>query len=266
MSVWRCQLSVACQLSLSGKSNKLLSSLMNLVIDCGNSRIKTGLFESNTLIEKISFSTKEELFNFFKTKDIQHLLVSSVTIPAEEILGEVNASGKKIKLTHQLPLPIKNLYATPETLGVDRLAAACGASAIFPNKNCLVIDIGTCINFEFIDDQQCYHGGAISPGISIRFEGMHKFTKRLPLVANNSKAPLIGNTTETCMQSGVMNGMTAEIKGIIEQYQKNYPDLGVILCGGDYPLFENQLKPYIFVAPDLVLSGLNRILLHNVRN
>jgi type III pantothenate kinase len=238
---------------------------MNLVIDCGNSRIKVGLFDSETLKEKFFFDRNDELFLFLKEKSIDNVLVSSVAISAEDILEKVDASGKKMKLTHHLPLPIKNLYATPQTLGVDRVAAACGAIDIFPNKNCLVIDIGTCINFEFIDDQKRYHGGAISPGINIRYEGMHKFTKRLPLVANNSKAPLIGNTTETCMQSGVMNGMLAEINGIIEQYQKKYPDLGVILCGGDYPLFENQLKPHIFVAPDLVLSGLNRILLHNVR-
>jgi type III pantothenate kinase len=239
---------------------------MNLVIDCGNTRIKAGLFDGETLSQKFSFDSRDELILFLKEKDIEHVLASTVTIPAQEILQKVNASGKKMQLTHNLPLPVNNLYATPETLGVDRLAAVCGAMDIFPNRNCLVIDIGTCINFEFIDNLKCYHGGAISPGINIRYEGMHKFTKRLPLVANNSKAPLIGNTTETCMQSGVMNGMLAEINGIIEQYQKKYPDLGVILCGGDYPLFENQLKPYIFVAPDLVLSGLNRILLHNVRN
>jgi type III pantothenate kinase len=238
---------------------------MNLVIDCGNTTVKAALFEDSTLIEKFYFKTPEELLNSLTTKIPIHVLISSVSQPAEEIVASVNASGKKISLTHTLPLPIKNLYATPQTLGVDRLAAACGALDIFPNQNCLVIDIGTCINYEFLDDQKCYHGGAISPGINIRYEGMHKFTRRLPLVANNSKAPLIGNTTESCMQSGVMNGMIAEIKGIIKSYKEKYPALGVILCGGDYPLFENQLKPHIFVAPDLVLSGLNRILLHNVR-
>jgi type III pantothenate kinase len=238
---------------------------MNLVIDSGNTRVKAALFEDSVLIEKFYFTTLSELLDSLKGKSIEHVLVSSVTQPAEEILVAVQASGKKIQLTHTLPIPIRNLYATPHTLGVDRLAAACGALAIFPNQNCLVIDIGTCINYEFLDAEACYHGGAISPGINIRYEGMHKFTKRLPLVANNSKAPLIGNTTESCMQSGVMNGMIAEINGIIEKYKEKYHALGVILCGGDYPLFENQLKPHIFVAPDLVLSGLNRILLHNVR-
>jgi type III pantothenate kinase len=238
---------------------------MNLVIDRGNSRIKAGLYNEKTLVNKFSFSTEAQLVSFLQDKDLNHILISSVAQPANELLAILNASGKKIELTHRSPVPIKNLYATPETLGVDRLAAACGALDIFPNRNCLVIDIGTCINYEFVDAQASYHGGAISPGIKIRYEGMHKFTGQLPLIANDSKAaPLIGDTTETCMRSGVINGMIAEINGIIGKYQEIYPGLGVILCGGDYPLFENQLKPHIFVAPDLVLIGLNRILLHNV--
>ncbi|HEY5825470.1 MAG TPA: type III pantothenate kinase, partial [Cyclobacteriaceae bacterium] len=158
-----------------------------------------------------------------------------------------------------------NGYATPTTLGVDRIAAVCGALEIYPNGNCLVVDTGTCINYEFIDAKGEYLGGAISPGIHMRLEAMHKFTARLPLVTNNPDAQLIGNSTATCMQSGVTNGVIAEIEGIITRYSHLYPDLGVILSGGDYSLFENKLKPSIFVAPELVLSGLNRILLHNVR-
>ena len=156
------------------------------------------------------------------------------------------------------------MYTTPATLGVDRIAAICGAIEIFPQQNCLVVDAGTCINYEFLDAALNYHGGAISPGIQMRFDALHKFTARLPLIKEFNKTELVGNSTESCMTSGVVNGVVAEVNGIIEKYAQKFPDLGVILCGGDAYFFENNLKQPIFAAPDLVLHGLNRILQHNV--
>ena len=244
---------------------KELSSAMNLVIDCGNTRIKAASFQEDLLKEKFLFNNITDLELFLSSHTFNNALVSSVSLPAEEIISQITAKGKKMKLDGRLPLPFKNGYATPNSLGVDRIAAVSGALEIFPNRNCLVIDAGTCVNYEFIDEKGQYLGGAISPGIHMRLEAMHKFTARLPLVANNQDSPLIGNSTETCMQSGVTNGVIAEIEGIISRYSDLYPGLGVILSGGDYSLFENKLKPSIFVAPELVLSGLNRILLHNVR-
>jgi type III pantothenate kinase len=238
---------------------------MNLVIDCGNTRIKAGIFDDTEQKKKILFTGQDDLESFLLNQQFENTLVSSVSVPAEEILKHINASGKKIKLDSDLPLPFKNLYATPKTLGVDRIAAVAGALSVFPEKDCLIIDAGTCINYEFIDQSNQYHGGAISPGVTMRYQAMHKFTSRLPLVSNNTEAAIVGNSTETCMQSGVMNGVIAEITGIIDRYLLKYPHLGVILCGGDYMLFENKLKPSIFVAPELVSIGLNRILLHNVR-
>ncbi len=127
-----------------------------------------------------------------------------------------------------------------------------------------MVDAGTCINYEFIDKNGHYLGGAISPGVTMRFEAMHKFTARLPLVHLNNNVLMIGNSTETCMQSGVLHGALAEVDGTIEKYIANYPGLVVILCGGDAAIFENRLKHRIFVAPDLILKGLNSILLYNV--
>jgi type III pantothenate kinase len=238
---------------------------MNLVIDCGNTRIKAATFKEDVLKEKFLFSTIADLESFLSNHTFDNAIVSSVSQPAELIINQISAKEKKLKLDVHLPLPFKNGYSTPNTLGVDRIAAVCGALDIFANRNCLVIDAGTCLNYEFVDAKGHYHGGAISPGIHMRLEAMHKFTARLPLVTHNPDAQLIGNSTETCMQSGVTNGVIAEIEGIISGYSDIYPDLGVILSGGDYSLFENKLKPSIFVAPELVLSGLNRILLHNVR-
>ncbi|MBN8576777.1 MAG: type III pantothenate kinase [Cytophagales bacterium] len=195
----------------------------------------------------------------------EHLLVSSVSTPPEEIIAWSSAPGKKIILSPALPVPITIRYATPHTLGMDRLAAACGAYELFTNQNCLVIDAGTCLTTEFIDSSGAYHGGSIAPGMAMRYKAMHTFTQALPLVVPIAQANLIGNTTETCMQSGVLNGMVAEIDGIIAQYQQHYAAVQVVLCGGDYVFFENNLKQPIFVAPDLVLTGLDRILRHHAQ-
>jgi type III pantothenate kinase len=182
---------------------------------------------------------------------------------AAEIAAWTNVTEKKWILGPSLPMPIQIRYATPETLGVDRIAAACGAIALFPGKNCLAIDAGTCITYDFIDHAGNYWGGGISPGIEMRLKAMHTFTTRLPLVKVNQQASLIGNSTESCLQSGALFGVLGEIEGIIQKYDQNYQELKVIICGGDISLFENQLKPTIFAAPDLVLMGLNRILLQN---
>jgi len=236
---------------------------MNLAIDYGNSRIKAGLFEKATLIEHTSVQTHEGLTEWIGARVIENIIVSSVARPAEEILNSLNCTGKKISLHQSLPLPVYIKYTTPQTLGVDRIAAACGALELLPNQPRLVIDLGTCINYEFVDENVDYLGGAISPGVKMRAEAMHHFTARLPLISQWENAPLIGDTTEACMQSGVLHGVLAEIEGIMARYREKYPTVGVILCGGDAHLFENKLKQPIFVAPNLVLRGLNRILLHN---
>jgi type III pantothenate kinase len=242
---------------------KIRRAILNLVIDLGNTRTKAATFEGVDLQEKFLFQSMDEMNLAFENRSFENVLVSSVNHRSEDILTKLNTSKKRLALVHTLPLPIKILYATPETLGVDRIAAACGAMSLFPERDCLVIDAGTCVNYEFIDSQKNYHGGAISPGIEMRFKAMHKFTARLPLVSLSKAVDLIGNSTESCMQSGVMNGMLAEVEGMIHRYQEKYPELMVVLCGGDAALFENRLKPTIFAAPDLILTGLNRILRHN---
>ncbi|MBI3218246.1 MAG: type III pantothenate kinase [Bacteroidetes bacterium] len=235
---------------------------MNLVVDVGNTRIKAATFDGEQLLESFQFATVNDLREGIKNLTFQYVLICSVNQEAEEF-NFLQPTVKKFFLSPQLPLPIKNAYATPRTLGVDRLAGACGAYALYPGKNCLVVDAGTCINYEFLDDSGTYHGGAISPGIDMRFKAMHTFTARLPLVERNENANWIGNSTESCMQSGVMNGVVAEVENTIAWYREKYPSVVVLICGGDAPFFENRLKPTIFAAPDLVLKGLNRILRYN---
>lgn len=237
---------------------------MNLAIDYGNTRIKVGLFEQSTLHEQMSFQDITDLKKWLLGKKIHNIIVSSVSHSSSQLIKDIGAIEVKIELTQSTPLPIHIKYLTPQTLGVDRIAAACGATDLIPKKDCLVIDVGTCINYEFVDAELNYQGGAISPGIAMRFEAMHTFTARLPLVMSKQPVELIGKSTEECMQSGVINGVIGEMEGFINKYKIKYPNLVVILCGGDAPLFENSLKQPIFVAPNLVLSGLNKILLHNV--
>jgi len=235
---------------------------MNLVIDSGNTRFKAATYSGTQLERKYSFSNEEELKSFLNHQTFNQAIVSSVSLDGTEMLSWIKASNKFL-LSHLLPLPIQINYKTPETLGVDRIAAVCGGLDLFPERDLLVVDAGTCITYDFIDRGKNYHGGAISPGVEMRFEALHTFTERLPLVSKTGDLKLIGDSTEACIRSGVLNGVVAEMDGIITNYKQLYPDLGVVLCGGDSFFFENKLKPTIFAAPDLVLSGLNRILLHN---
>jgi type III pantothenate kinase len=240
---------------------KIKGRMINVVVDIGNSRIKIGVFNETVLIEKFLLEDIYGLLSIL-SRPHDHLIVSSVKEEPDSVFKASSAS-KKIRLTSLTSLPVQVRYSTPHTLGVDRIAAICGAFQLFPNEDCLIIDMGTCINYELLDKNGVYWGGIISPGMSMRFEAMHTFTARLPLIQATMNPTLIGDSTEACMQSGVMNGILEEMKGIITRIKAKYPEVKVILCGGDAPTFENQLKPSIFAAPELVLQGLNRILIHN---
>lgn len=237
---------------------------MNLVVDYGNSSAKVAIFDQHKLLEKHTFTQPDELKGFLESSSAENFIISSVSQDAELVLSWSRASHKFI-LTHKLPLPVNILYATPHTLGVDRIAGSCGAVQLFAGHNTLVIDAGTCITYDFTDSSKRYYGGSISPGLKMRFQAVHTFTARLPLVNPAENPELIGNSTESSIQSGVVNGTVAEMDGIIGRYREKYPDLQVILCGGDGPFFENKLKASIFASPELVLIGLNSVLIHNVR-
>ncbi len=238
---------------------------MNIVVDAGNSSFKVGIFNEHSLKEKKEIRLLAEIQDYLRNAEADNLIVSSVT-GKEEIIASSSKARHKIILNQALPIPIQNRYSTPETLGADRIASACGAWSLFPSQNCLVVDAGTCINYEFVNQRGEYLGGAISPGVKIRFDAMHHYTSGLPIATPVTIASLTGDSTITSLQSGVMNGVLEEIKGVIKRYQIQYPGIRVILCGGDAHFFENDLKPSIFVAPELVLMGLNSILLHNVNS
>lgn len=239
---------------------------MNVVIDIGNSRQKVGFFQQAALKEKRTFTSLANLIEALRAVPfaLDTVLVSTVVSLDDTFLPSLRAvCARVLVLDAQLALPIRVKYQTPHTLGVDRLAAACGAHQIFPNTHCLAIDAGTCINYEFLDASGNYHGGAISPGVSMRLQAMHQLTARLPLLQPLANPAWLGQDTASCMLSGAVIGALEEINGFVSRYQSLYTPLQVIITGGDVQLFESQLKPSIFVAPDLVLVGLNRILLHH---
>lgn len=237
---------------------------MNLVVDIGNTRIKTASFNKGTLVEKDTFKDLSGLKVFLERKSFENSIVSSVSTDTSLVIPQLPVQRKNIQLTSSLALPITIAYDTPNTLGVDRIAAACGAFQLYPGRDCLVIDMGTCITYDFLSSKGVYEGGAIAPGVNMRFKAMNHFTARLPLAEPVADAPLTGKSTISSMQSGVINGILEEIKGFISRYQSQHADLITVVCGGDVVFFENSVKPSIFVAPDLVLIGLNRILLHHV--
>jgi len=243
------------------------ASKVNLVIDFGNTLTKVAVFQNNVMLklEKTTQLSTRLLENIREEFLPAYAIISTVVEVQPEIKDYLEKHFEFYELTHMSKLPITNLYQTPETLGKDRLAAVIGTSALFPGNDCLVIDAGTCITFDFINKEARYFGGAISPGISLRFKALHNFTSRLPLVSQRKFEGLTGATTEESILSGVLNGTVAELNGIISNFCDNYPGISVIITGGDMNYFDKKLKSNIFAVPNLVLIGLNVTLDFNVK-
>ncbi|GAB3989173.1 type III pantothenate kinase [Spirosoma daeguense] len=246
---------------------------LKLVIDWGNSSLKTGWFDGSDLIETRRYSSTNELLLDLPKRSIDQVIVSSTSRPGEELRSLLPDIRERIWiLDSQTVLPIRKSYDTPDTLGADRVAAAAGAITLFPGESCLVLDLGTCLTADFVDRDATFQGGLISPGLRMRFRAMHEQTARLPMINVGDEDVVVNwpvleaKNTRQAMLSGVLNGLLFEMNGIIEDYRKKWPNVVVLVCGGDASLFESRLKPPIFVVPELVLMGLNRILRHNVDN
>jgi type III pantothenate kinase len=236
---------------------------MNAVLDFGNTRVKIGYFEEDKLLSVNRIAYSERNIDNSDFKDVDFVIVSSVLDSKIDFASLGFKSNQVIYLNADTELPITNLYESKHTLGYDRIAAAAGAFQLFPYKNTLIIDLGTAAKYDFIDAAGNFQGGMIAPGRAMRFKALHTFTGKLPLLDGTKKPLLIGKTTAACIESGVINGMCAEINGIIEEYQK-LGEIQVIITGGDGVHFESQLKYPTFAAPNLVLEGLNSILRYNV--
>jgi type III pantothenate kinase len=241
---------------------------MHLVVDIGNSLIKTAVFEGRELrFFKSSESFSSEFLELIlKSWAITACILSSVRKDNEYQHALENSGIKLIVADCSTPVPINNLYQTPTTLGMDRLAGVTGASDYFPRRDVLVICVGSCLTMDFISSNSQYLGGSISPGLQMRLKALNYFTGKLPLETPTLELPpLTGGSTRQAILSGVFNGMIAEIDGMIHRYKTEYPDLAVVLSGGDIIFFDKKLKNRIFAIDNIVLRGLNKILEYNVQ-
>ncbi len=240
--------------------------MTNLVVDVGNTHTKLAVFTQNDLVhtERFESLSMQQLNEWISRYEVQRILLSSV---------KTNAEGWQQQLAQQIPVKvfdrsmtggIYNHYRTPSTLGLDRLAAVIGASKLYTGQNCLIIDGGTCITYDWIDAGRNYYGGSISPGLNMRYKALQHYTAALPLIeADLNENADFGTDTISAMRTGVQNGIKYELEGFMQAFDKNKPSgLTIILTGGDGVFFDTLLKNSIFAPsivhePYLVLKGLN---------
>ena len=238
---------------------------MNLVVDIGNTRTKTALYDGENLVELFILKSPEDIFTTNLLEKCTQIIVGSVKNDVSFLLSELSKSKPSTLFTSLTKIPIQNNYQSISTLGSDRISASVGAFYLYPNKNVLVIDAGTCIKYNFTNSQNHYLGGGISPGIEMRFKALQQFTAKLPLVKIDVNFnSLIGNSTQSSISSGVLNGTISEIDGIINLYKLQFPDLICVLTGGNSQYLANHLKNSIFTHQNLVLKGLNDILNYTI--
>ncbi len=236
---------------------------MNLTVDVGNTKTKIAVFDQHHLLKTDSFKTLDvdQLKALLEKYEIKSSILSETGAPlSRQAIEFLDKQTRYYYLNDQLKLPFVNNYKTPQTLGKDRIAAVAGSRSISAKTNTLIIDAGTCITFDFIDEHNHYYGGGITPGISMRLKALNNFTDKLPLVKREKFETLIGQSTKESILSGVQNGIIAEVNGMIDRYKNEYKDLKILLTGGDAIFFESKLKNEIFAIPNLIPIGLNEIL------
>ena len=262
---------------------------MNLIIDIGNTLQKIAVFNNDESVYGQSFSkiTAPILAEIINQYPVKYSIISSVSGKNVKLEALLKAHTQWIPYSHETKIPLKILYNSKETLGLDRIAGAVGAVRLFPQKNVLSIQAGTCLVLDFVNDKSEYLGGSISPGIKMRFDALHEKTKKLPLLTLSENYPnildestpqtphpkpltpenypnILGEDTWNSISSGVINGMKYEIEGFIEYYNAKYENLTVILSGGNANYLQKLIKNTIFAAPNLVWIGLNEIIKYNV--
>ncbi len=238
---------------------------MNLVLDIGNTRVKAAVFDGDLLVyhnvlDELSLDILDALPSHLEIDDVIFSSTSTHTDTWEE---EFSKRINVLPFNTSTPVPVQILYQSPATLGQDRLAAAVGAAGLYPQRNVLVIDAGTCITIDFVTADADYLGGSIHPGINMRLKAMHTMTARLPLVQRQHLPHWIGSDTETSILVGAQEGAVAEMETFIRRYKAAYGQVLVLLTGGDSGVFETRLESQIFAHPNLVLYGLNKILMYN---
>ena len=250
--------------------NLKIIQLTTLCFDFGNTRLKCAVFDQSSIREIILLDndTDETIESLIKKYQPQKTILSSVIEHNAYIEKIFSASSRFHKLSHKTKLPFSTPVSKPETIGADRLALSAAAVYFHPQKNNLVIALGSCITYNFINKYNQFLGGSISPGMDMRFTSLHTFTAKLPLIKADPIAigwnfPLIGYDTRTNILSGVLLGISREIDGIIDDYAQKFSNFNVLLTGGDAAYFARHLKSKIFADPDLIFKGLYAISEYN---
>jgi len=240
---------------------------VDLIIDLGNTNKKLAVFNKGKLVrlKQYPFFNLEIIRDFIdQFPKINRCIIASVIPYSRSIRNYLDQHFQFLEMSGLTPVPVINRYRSKVTLGKDRLAAAVAAADQFPGKDILVVSTGTCITYDFVNSGKEYLGGAISPGLQMRLQALHTFTGKLPLISFKKNETLIGNTTERSILSGVLHGAIAEIEGITARYKEQFPEVVIILSGGDAKYFDKRLNISIFAFPNIVIHGLHLILDFNV--
>jgi type III pantothenate kinase len=234
----------------------------SIILDIGNSRTKLFVADDIEILYSTTYETiadLEKVFTFYP--QIKNGIYSASGQIPKEATDYLSAKlDNLIHFTSETPIPIKNLYQSPATLGSDRLAAAIGINYFFSNTNLLIFDFGTAITIDFVNSDNDYLGGNISPGLSVRLKSLNFFTNKLPLVAIPVEIGEIGTTTQQAIEIGTVRGIMGETTSYINQY----PEHKIIFTGGDCFYFAEKIKCPIFVFQNPIVFGLNRVLHHNL--
>ncbi|MFY7938240.1 MAG: type III pantothenate kinase [Flavobacterium sp.] len=243
---------------------------MILTIDVGNTNVKVAVFKQINIIDKFVFQKNNFQNNF-------QIIFEKYPNHTKAVLASVSMLDKKdnvwlknkievIEINADSNFPFKNKYITPNTLGIDRRVLASGAVLQYPNQNVLIIDVGTCVTYDFITNKNEYLGGAISPGLRLRYQALNDYTAKLPLLENNSPDNFIGNSTDESIHSGVVNGLCFEIEGFISEFSVKNEQFTIILTGGDAIFLANRLKSTIFADENFLLKSLQQLYTYNLQN
>lgn len=243
---------------------------MLLAIDIGNTRIKVSVYEETNEIYHGVFEGRNFFDNILKIFEmfpkIEGTVLSSVGKMDSGLVALLEGKGFLNSIDQNSVVPFVNNYGTPGTLGIDRMVLAAGSVLNFPKQNRLVIDAGTCVTYDFIGADDVYLGGGISPGLRLRYESLHAYTAKLPLLEFKMPEDLVGNSTAASIHSGVVYGFISEIDGIISMYQNKFVDLTIILTGGDADFLAKYIKNTIFAKSNFLLESLRDLHLYTINH
>ena len=226
-----------------------------VIVDAGNTSVKVAHVKNSQILSVHRFAQVSDALS----------TISDADVVCASVLNEnfrqffIERGGSFYQITHQSTLPFKSAYGSMETIGVDRLCNMAAAFKLFGSQNCLVVDIGTCIKFDFISENNVYLGGSIAPGIELRYKALYEHTSQLPMLDFKSAVSIIGEDTNKSMHSGVINGIQHEIQGMIMRYEKDFGDIKILITGGDASYFEFPQKSNIFANKNLTLEGIVEI-------